>query len=68
VTTAEGIDLAGSIDWRWITGVSQSGLSQTVGHAWKEHAVNTWQAVYAYSPLLTLQSRTHINPTPPLLG
>jgi len=26
-------DLAGSVDWCWITGVSQLGLSQTVGHA-----------------------------------
>jgi len=33
LTSAEVIDLAGSVDWHWITGVSQSGLSQTVGHA-----------------------------------
>ena len=27
LTSAEAIDLAGSVDWRWITGVSQLGLS-----------------------------------------
>jgi len=59
LTSAEVIDLAGSVDWRWITGVSQLGLSQTVGHAQKGRAINTWQAAHAYSPLLTLQSRTH---------
>jgi len=30
---AEVLDVARTVDWRWITGVSQSDLSQTVGHA-----------------------------------